>query len=201
MPKNNNNSLLNTLLFALYLTFFISLIISLRAVSSISVGLIVVTGFFKNKIEKKTFFSSNLKNYFLIFCSLFFLLQIISLSYTINIHQGWGHIQLKSALIIIPLAVCCCDYIHEITRKKILKWYCLILFSACLFAIYHASGIYSSTGNPSVFLYHSLVLLYSGHAVQFSILVFIALLHLIEALAKKEIIFNRAVHYFLILFF
>src|SRR6266487_4046453 len=201
MSENNNNTLLNTLLFVLYLVFFTSLIVSLRTVSSISVGLILITGFFKNKLEQKSFFSSHLKNYFLIFCGLFFSLQIISLSYTTNIHQGWSDIRLKSALVIIPLAGCCCDYIHEITRSKILKWYCVILFSACLFAIYHASRIYSATGNPSAFLYHSLVLIYSGHAVQFSILVFIALLHLFEAITKKEMIFNRSIHLFLILFF
>jgi O-antigen ligase len=201
MPENNNNTLLNTLLFALYLAFFISLVISLRAISSISIGLIVVTGFLKNKIEQKNFSSSNLKNNFFIFCGLFFLLQMASLSYTTNIHQGWNGIRLKSALVIIPLAICCCDYINEVTRPKILKWYCLILFSACVFAIYHASRTYSATGNPSVFLYHSLVLIYSGHAVQFSILVFIALLHLFEAITKKEMIFNRSIHLFLILFF
>src|ERR1051326_6218306 len=200
MSENNNNNFLNTSLFALYLIFLISLIISLRALSSISVGLIVAAGFLKNKMEQKSFFDSDLKNHFLIFCGLFFSLQIISLSYTANIHQGCSDIQVKSTLIIIPLALCCCDYIHEITRKKILKWYCLILFSACLFAIYHAARIYSASGNPSAFLYHSLILLYSGHAVQFSILVFIALLHLIGAMAKKEIIFNRAIHFFLILF-
>ena len=158
MSENNNNNFLNTSLFALYLAFLISLIISLRAVSSISAGLIVVAGFLKNKMDQRSFFGPNLKNYFLIFSGLFFLLQIISLPYTTNIHQGWSDIRLKSALIIIPLAVCCCDYIHEITRKKILKWYCLILFSACLFAIYHASRIYSASGNLSNFLYHSLVL-------------------------------------------
>ena len=46
-----------------------------------------------------------------------------------------------------------------------------------------------------------LVSIYSGHAVQFSILVFISLLHLFEALTKREIVFTKYVDLFLIVFF
>src|SRR5204862_1233013 len=59
---------------------------------------------------------------------------------------------------------------------------------------------YFITHDFSAFLYHSLVSIYSGHAIQFSILVFIALLHLIEMLKRKEFIFRKPFHLFLILF-
>ena len=54
---------------------------------------------------------------------------------------------------------------------------------------------------PRVLLYHPLVSIYSGHAVQFSILVFISLLHLFEALTKRAIVFTKYVDLFLIVFF
>src|SRR5258708_21632446 len=104
MPENNN-SFLNFLLFILYLTFFVSLVFSLRAISSISIGAILISGLAKNKIEQKSFFNPGLKNLFLVFCSLFFLLQFVSLFYSDNINEGWKNIRLKSALVILPFAL------------------------------------------------------------------------------------------------
>ena len=201
MPERNNTRIINDLLFVLYLAFFVSLIFAFRAVSSISVALLIVSGIIKNRVEHKGFFNQNLMNPLVFFCALLFLLQFVSLLYTNDMEQGWKNIRLKSALVVIPLALCCCDYINEVTRRKLLKWYCLILFCACLYAMYYASRRYAATHNSSVLLYHPLVSIYSGHAVQFSILVFISLLHLFEALTRKAIVFTKYVDLFLIAFF
>jgi O-antigen ligase len=201
MPEHNNTRVINDLLFVLYLAFFVSLIFAFRAVSSISVALLIVSGIIKNRVEHKGFLNQNLMNPLVFFCGLLFLLQFVSLLYTNDMAQGWKNIRLKSALVVIPLSLCCCDYINETTRPKLLKWYCLILFCACLYAMYYASRRYAATHNSSVLLYHPLVSIYSGHAVQFSILVFISLLHLFEALTKKAIVFTKYADLFLIAFF
>ncbi len=201
MPEHNNTRVINDLLFVLYLAFFVSLIFAFRAVSSISVALLIVSGIIKNRVEHKGFLNQNLMNPLVFFCGLLFLLQFVSLLYTNDMAQGWKNIRLKSALVVIPLSLCCCDYINETTRRKLLKWYCLILFCACLYAMYYASRRYAATHNSSVLLYHPLVSIYSGHAVQFSILVFISLLHLFEALTKKAIVFTKYADLFLIAFF
>ncbi len=194
-------TLLATTLFVLYITFIASLFFSFRAVTSISIVLILIAGLIKNKIEQNHFFYSGLKNYFLFFCCLFFLAQLFSLVYTNNLHEGWRNIQLKSGLIIIPFTLGCCDYIDETVRCRILRWYTLILFTACLIAIGYALRNYANTGNSSVFFYHTLVSIYSGHAIQFSILVFIGLVHLFEMLKRKEFIFKKYFHFFLVAFF
>lgn len=201
MPEHTDTRKINDLLFVFYLAFFVSLVFAFRAVSSISIALLLVTGIIKNRIERKSFFSQNLNNPLLIFCSLLYLLQFVSLIYTNDMDQGWKNIRLKSALVIIPLSLCCCDYMNETTRRKLLKWYSLILFTACLYAIYHACRRYSVSHNSSVLLYHQLVSIYSAHAVQFSLLVFVSLLYLIEALTKKEIVFNKYFDLFLSAFF
>jgi len=200
MPENNYTRVLNDLLFVCYLAVFVSLVFGFRAVSSISIALLLIAGLIKNSIEQKRLFNRTIINPLVMFCGLLFLLQFISLLYTDDMHQGWKNIRLKSGIIIIPLALCCCDYLNEPIRRRLLKWYCLILFAACLYALYHAVRNYSVTHNPSVLLYHSLVSIYSGHAVQFSILVFVALLHLFEALTKKETIFHKYFDLFLITF-
>jgi len=201
MPEHNNTRVINDLLFVLYLAFFASLIFAFRAVSSISVALLLVSGIIKNRVEHKSFFNQNVMNPLVFFCGLLFLLQFVSLLYTNDMAQGWKNIRLKSALVVIPLSVRCCDYINETTRRKLLKWYCLILFCACFYALYYASRRYAATHSSSVLLYHPLVSIYSGHAVQFSILVFISLLHLFEALTKRTIVFTKYADLFLITFF
>ena len=201
MPEHNNTRIINYLLFVLYLAFFASLVFAFRAVSSISVGLLLIAGLVKNRIEQKQFFNRNLTNPLVIFCGLLFLFQFVSLLYTNDMEQGWKNIRLKSALVVVPLSLCCCNFINETTRRKLLKWYCLILFVACSYAMFYALKRYSATHNSSVLLYHPLVSIYSGHAVQFSILVFLSLLHLFDTLTKKEIVLNKYFDLFLIAFF
>jgi O-antigen ligase len=201
MPEHSNTRIINGLLFVLYLAFFVSLVFAFRAITSISIALILIAGLVKNRIEQKRFFNRNLVNPLVIFCGLLLILQFISLLYTNDLDQGWKNIRLKSGLVIIPLSLCCCDFVNETTRRKLLKWYCLILFFACSYATLHALKRYSVTHDSSVLLYHPLVSIYSGHAVQFSILVFLSLLHLFDTLGKKQIVFSKYFDFLLIAFF
>jgi O-antigen ligase len=188
-------------IFYFYILFFVSLIFSFRFINSISIVFILLTSIILNKIETGRFYNSNLKNFFLISCFLFYLLQFAGLIYTHNPHEGWNNIRIKSSLVAIPLALCCSDYLTEKIRHRLLKWYCIVLFTACLIAIYTAFRNYIATNDSSFFVYHSLVSIYSGHAIQFSILVFIALLYLFENLKRKEFLFNKVFHFFMVIFF
>src|SRR5215212_5755970 len=91
------------LLYVLYLVFLVSVVGAFRAVSSIAIGLIIVVSFIQNKKLTGAWFNRNLRNPFFLTCSLFFLLQLISLAYTGNFQEGWKHVQVKSALLFIPL--------------------------------------------------------------------------------------------------
>ena len=201
MPDTKKNRIFSTFLFVLYLAFFVSLIFSLRAISSISIGLILITGFLKNRIEQKSFFNPQLKNLFLIFCSLFFILQLLSLFYTTDKIEGWKHIRLKSALVIVPFCLYCCHFLNDKIREKLLKWYCAVLFAASVFTLYKAVINYTASHDLSEFFYHKLVSPFSQHAVQFSIFIFIALIFLLEKLRKNEIYWQKAFHLFLTGFF
>ena len=56
---------------------------------------------------------------FLIACCFIFLLQVASLFYNTRFHQSFSDLQEKTALLFIPLALCCCNYLNSITRKKV----------------------------------------------------------------------------------
>jgi uncharacterized membrane protein len=63
-PDLTSNKTLSIAIYILYLLFFTSLVFSFRAISSISIGLILLTGIFFNKQQTGSFLSGNLKKDF-----------------------------------------------------------------------------------------------------------------------------------------
>src|SRR5690349_21777168 len=132
MEKNN---LINNLLHLFYLGFLVSMVCGFRAISSIAIGLILVTGFIKNKIDTGAWFNPALRNRFLLFCSLFFLLQLIYLPFAANFYEGWKHVQVKSALLFIPLMFYCCPFINKERFRSLMIAYAItvaIMLTWCL---------------------------------------------------------------------
>lgn len=188
-------------MFLLYLIFFISIIFSLRAISSISIALLLITGFIVNKNKTGKFFSQNLYNLFSIACFVFYIVQLGGLLYTHDPSQQWSSLRLKSSLLFVPIALCGCNFFNEKSRKNLLTAYSLILFSASLYCIVVAVIDYRLYLTIEAFFYHDLVKPIGQHAVQFSILILIALIFLFENFRKGEIILIEYIHIFLIIFF
>jgi len=199
--RENSNTFPDLLLFLLYVVFISSIILSFRAITSITLGCIAVTGLTKNRFDTGHVFSRSLVNPFFICCCLLFAVQMVSVAYSEDKIQAWRNVWGKSLLVMVPFCLLCCDYIKQATRQKIMKWYCLVLFAACVFALVRASGIYATAHDPSVFFYHQLVAPYSGHAVQFSILVFAGLIYLLEGEKSKQYMLRNTFQRFLIIFF
>lgn len=185
-----------------YIVFFISLICSFRAITSISIALILLTGLLKNKIDTGSFFNSNIKNNFLIACSIFYVMQVILLLFSSNHTEIVKHIQLKSSLIFVPLAICCGSYLNENVYRKLMSWYCCIMAFAILLclgiAFYQYYFLNAATG---VFFYHALVKPFNQHAVQVSILLFTGIIFLLESAKKELYLYNRPIHYLLLFYF
>ena len=194
------SGILNSFIYALYLLFFISLVFSFRAISSISIGVILLTGIITNRSALSSLFQKNTRNLFLAGCALFFLLQVIAMLYTNNMPQGWINVRIKTGLLITPLAICCTGYITTETQKKLLSHYCLILFTAALYCLCISFLNYRETNDSSVFFYHALVSPLGQHAIYFSLLIITGLIFLMERVRKTGFIFNRPFHIFLIVF-
>lgn len=197
-PKET--SLLHHLLFAGYIIFFTGLIFSFRAVSSMSTGLLVLLGIFFNLQQEGRFINKSLKNFFVAACLLYFLFLLISQSISNNVPDGWRQIQLKTGLVLTPLAICCTTAFVKASRKKLLLVYSILLIAACLLCLGLALHHYVYTHDSSHFFYHPLVHPLKQHAVYFSLLVFFGLLNLLDAAKKKEYLFPPAIQFCMIVF-
>lgn len=184
MKKENSSISANYFLLTIYLIFFVSVVFSLRAVSSICLGVILLTGVVvssRNLLIKKSF------SVFIISCLLLFLLQCFSLLYTTNISEGMKLTQRTSALIFAPAAVLVSQkFLTSQFSKKTTLYFAIILAIAGFYCLAVASFKYFSAEPAFVFFYHPLVKPLSQHAIQLSILVFTVLVSLLENFKKDE---------------
>ena len=193
---------LSSLLFALYVIFLISLVCAFRVVGSMSVAAILVTGFVSNRINNGSLYNKRMHNTLLIVCTIFYLITISGLLYTTNSENEWRHIQSKSALVVVPLAICCCSYLNSRIFKNLMVAFLLTLIAGTLYCLANAFVRYYLNGNDiSPFFYHSLVSPFEHHAIQFSIIVFVAIVYLLEEVKKGSYFYNKALHTLLVLYF
>lgn len=189
--------------FLLYHIFYIallaSMVFSLRAVSSLSLALLILTAMADNKLNKGYYLPKTLLSPLLAGCILFYALQLIALPQTNNTDEAWRHIILKSGLIFIPVAVGASDFLHEKNRNRLLHVFIVLLLIGSLFCLLAAYQRFALYRDAHTFYYHELVSPLRHHAVFYSILVFTALLFLFEGFRKKNIQFGIVLHVFLIL--
>lgn len=198
MPKKN---FINSLLFLFYLGFLLTAVAAFRAYSSIAIGLIAATSFYYNKLTTCSWFNKALRNPFLICCSLFFLLQIIPFAYTDDLAVTWRHIEVKSALLFIPLCFFSSQYLNKVRFHSLMKGYVFILVIIIIWCLgvsfikykYHQAPIY-------IFFYHELLNDLGHHAIQFSILVFAGLIYLLQETTEECYVINKGVHFSLLAF-
>ena len=199
--EKNTSKYLDHLLYLLYLVFFVSVICSYRGISSIAIALLIVTGLIKNKTETGSLFNKNLKNGFILCCCIFYMLQAASLLYTNNFPESITHLRIKSALILVPFAICCCSFLNALTVKNLIKFYIWIAFAVMLYCIAISLHRYFFLHQGSeVFFYHELVSPFKQNAVQVSILIFIGLIHLLENI-RRNVHPNKVIHFLLIFYF
>jgi O-antigen ligase len=197
---HRKKQVLSWLVHVLYLVFLASLVLSFRAVSSITIVAIFLAEIILDKSALSCLFQKDIQNLFLAGCFLLFLLQIIALLYTHDIHEGWSNIRIKTGLLITPLAIRISSYINAVTRKKLLSQYCLVLASATFYCLCISFIFYLESHDSSHFFYHSLVKPFNQHAVYFSLLIMVGLIFLLENIIEDDRLFPRPFHITLIIY-
>lgn len=196
--SSQTSYVLSLVISLLYLVFLVSLVFTFNFFSTVSIGLILLMGVIKNKVENKTLIDPNAKNLFLIACLLYYLFQVASLLYTHNYEETFAQLRIKSALLGVPLALCGSNYINANNREKLLFAFCFILFIASLYCLAINTVTWFQNHDTSIYFFHSLIKPIHQHAVFFSIYIFIVLLFLFE---EGGAILNRSFQIFLIIYF
>lgn len=183
-PGINKN--VQLLCYLLFLSFITGLIFSLRAVSSISTGALLLSGLIFNR----SFFHSLWKEknilFFISVSLLFSLLPAFSLLYTKNQQEGSFVLMVQSGVFLTPLAAYSTGYLNSHTTKKIFSAFCILLALASLYCIVNAFINYERFGKTSFFFYHQLVHPIKHHAVYFSIFVFTAIVFCGESIRESR---------------
>jgi O-antigen ligase len=202
MPQRITRTYLDNSIFWLYVIFFISIVFSLRGVSSIAIGLILINGAIKAKKDCGSFFTNDLLSPFFIGCVLLYILKCISLLYTNDLSEGLKHLERESGLILIPLAVYSSStFLNIVSYRKLMTYFTVIIFAATVLCLVMAIQKYNSGNDQSAFFYHYLVRPLGQHAIQFSILVFFELVFLYQTLKRKIYKVSKTLLFFLIIYF
>lgn len=173
-------SFLKTLLSVWVLFFFTGMIFHFRAVSSISTGLLLITGlvgYYKQTVSLlfRSWFSP-----FLIGCFLYYLYTVINLLLKDNDSVMQSQLEMKSALVLVPVAISYTAFVGDKLLRRLMKYFVLILLTASLYCLLMAFSTWKQTGDENSFFYHALVSPLNQHAVFFSFLLFFALIYILE---------------------
>lgn len=173
-------SLLNTLLSVWVLLFFTGMIFHFRAVSSISTGLLLITGLICYQKKTVSLLFRSPFSPFLISCFLYYLYTVINLLVKDNTAVIQSQFEMKSALFLVPVAISCTGFVGAKQLRRLMKYFVLILLTASLYCLLIAVNTWIRTGDDNIFFYHALVSPLNQHAVFFSFLLFFSLIYILE---------------------
>ncbi|WP_207512300.1 O-antigen ligase family protein [Longitalea luteola] len=197
----DKNHLSNSLLLLLYGCFLASVVCGFRAVSSMAIGSILITAVFKNRMATGAWLHRDVKNRYVLACSLFFLLQLIPLAYSDHFIEAWKHVQVKSALLFLPLCYYSYPFINKTRFQLLMKVTVFTLALLLTWCLVLSCFKYSNQAGINVFFYHQLVADLGHHAVQFAILVYAALIYLLQTGYEGRYVVNRNIHLLLMGYF
>ncbi len=86
----------------------------------------------------------------------FFLLHLISVTYSENTHSAWKDVQLKISLFLMPLFMLSTNIFSQKLRRLLLTIFVLSMATMAIYDLYTAFGIYQELQDSSVFFYQSL---------------------------------------------
>jgi O-antigen ligase len=195
MPSLVNHQWQNRIFFILYLAMLVSMIFSFRAISSIGIGLLILTGLLLQPYQLKQLIQRRPRLLLLIAALLFFLLQLLAILYSADPKAEWSNIQLKTAILLAPLSVFLPAFLNPETRNTLLKWFCVSLLLAFFYCLLRNFFLYQQSSEPQVFFYHKLVAPVRQHAVYVSLYTLTGLIFLFENLKTKDFVFSRIFHY------
>lgn len=172
--------LVSRILLIWHILLLVSIVFSFRAISSLSIGLIIITSIYHNKVYGTHQQTHKLVATTYFAFALYFFWQFSSLVYSGFSETEWKEIQLKSGLLFAPLAVIFSKSFYDNEKQNLKLIFVILVAIAGLYLLVSAGMHFFTTGETNVFFYHDLTASLSQHAVYFSFLVFLSLVILLE---------------------
>lgn len=173
--------------YALYLIFLASLAFSLRAFTSISIGLLLIFNFYFNRKKEGRWLPPGPGFYLLAGFGLYLLLECLSLLHTEDTAAGFRHLEKTSGLLLITLALySSAQFLNRNFYERLMWSFAFFLFAACTICLWQAAISYFQKGQTSVFFYHELAGNIGQHAIRFSIILYLSIIFLIMQFRKNE---------------
>ena len=185
----------------LVILFFVSFIFSIRYLVGLITVLMTANALLAYKLESGKWWNPGFFSLFTIGLFLYFAMQAIALLYTVNLREGFAIFKANLGMIALPVGVLYSGLLNRQSFGRCMKGYIYILFAATVLALVSASVSFFQHRDPTVFFYHPLVRLYSDHAIQFSVIVFIGLLFLMEEYSGRFFMKSRTRIIALIIYF
>jgi len=184
------------------LNFFIlvallSLVFSLRAVSSVSIALIFITGLtLKRPAQALPMRTASL---LLVPASVFLLLKLVSVVFSGNQEEALKHLEKSSAILVIPLALySIAPFLDKNRYRLFMRLFLCFLAVSLVYCLIIAASRFFHDGSSTHFFYHDLAGAVGQHAIRYSALVLIGVIYLLFSPAERlPFIFQTA----LLLFF
>lgn len=183
-----------------FIVFLASIVFSWRAVTSISVGLMIMVG-----AGERIFISRNPEvsgatpkhrggfhrvGWFILAAFIYSIIQVLM---TLVVDSSTlPQLQTKAGILAIPLAVYLSNFINRERGPLLFHALAILLIIAFLYCL-TVAGINFNGGN-SEFFYHDLVSPINGHAVYISIYTFTTLVFLMEAILQRKWVVPKNVH-------
>lgn len=194
MNQSRSSLISSRLILVLFVALLISLVFSFRAVNSIAAGLLVPATLLYNKYKTGRFFTSPKPGLLFYACTAFFLYTCLSLLFHPVTQDDWRQLLLKTTLVVVPFVICCSDFLATENWKILRVIYTLTVAAGAIYCLSVSAGNYFSTGDDSALFYHKLVSPLKHHAIYYSLLVFFAILSLLESAGPGKWVGSKAIH-------
>jgi O-antigen ligase len=201
MKGVRETKILNQLYGLLVILFFVGFMLSIRPLVGLTTILLAASALLIWRLEKGKWWNPALFNLFVIGLFLYFAMQAIALLYTRNLRQGFSIFQTNLGMVVLPVGVLYSGLVNRRSFRQWMKIYTYILLAASGLALGYAAVSFLQKRDVSVFFYHQLLHLYSGHAIQFSVIVFVGILFLIEEYSSPSVFKNKGWIIGLIIYF
>ena len=176
------------LLYASYVGLLLSIALGARSVTSVGTPLLFILATGSSIARRQSLFYHTPVNVFLAGCVGLVLLHALAILYTTDTAEGIRQLMGKTSLLFIPFAMMQRGFLNAKRVRLILSLFTAGLVLAMCWCLFRATQYHLNGASlTDTFFYHRLVQPFRGHAIMWSILVFLSIMHVTNELTTANL--------------